>query len=282
MARDEKLYATCKEWMQKQDKLELFRDYNDYLEPDTVKDFIKYCKDEIAEGNYLDPSSYLYDYFTWYQRYDWFNPYEQDQFHEKFYEPFLEEHPEIEDWSDEAMEVDEILRELMYDLDLYDANIKHFDTDYHFYILTNPDKTALIYDYPYYRDKRYYLKSFQKSQGWTEHSTSMRELYDWAYDFLGMCIKVNMSLFDFINLMKAKQLTIKKGSCVFLFDPFNWSGWCDTEMTQDWTIRNNLKDISYGVDSGRSGPYGYTPDEVYWRVHSFFDKNKITFKSLRK
>ena len=268
--------------MQKQDKLELFRDYNDYLEPDTVKDFIKYCKNEIAEGNYLDPSSYLYDYFTWYQRYDWFNPYEQDQFHEKFYDPFMEEHPEIEEWSDEAFEVDEILRELMYDLDLYDANIEHFDTDYHFYILTNPDKTALIYDYPYYRDKRYYLKAFQKSQWWTEHSTSMRELYDWAYDFLGMCIKVNMNLFDFINLMKATQLTIKAWSSVFLFNPFNWSGWCDTEMAQDWTIRNNLKDISYWVDSGRHGPYGYTPDEVYWRVHSFFDKNRITFKSFRK
>jgi hypothetical protein len=52
----------------------------------------------------------------------------------------------------------------MYDLDMYDADIKHFDTDYHFYILTNPDKTALIYDYPYYKDKRHYLKAFQRSQ----------------------------------------------------------------------------------------------------------------------
>ena len=30
--RDETLLNTCKAWMSKQNKLELFRDYNDYLE----------------------------------------------------------------------------------------------------------------------------------------------------------------------------------------------------------------------------------------------------------
>lgn len=278
--RDETLLSVCKEWMSKQNKLELFRDYNDYLEPDTVKDFIKYCKNEIAEGNYLEPSSYLYDYFTWYVKWDWFNQYENDQFYDTFMDPFEEQYGE-EEWYDHDQAY-EILRELMYDLDLYDANIEHFDTDYHFYILTNPDKTALIYDYPYHRDKRYYLKAFQKAQGWTEDSKSMQELYDWAYDFLGLCVKVNMNLFDFINLMKAKQLIINKGSDIFLFDPFNWSGWCDTTMEHDWTIRNNLNDISYGIDAGRTWPYGYTPDAVYGWYHPAFDKNRITFKSFRK
>lgn len=49
MARDQKLYDTCKEWMQKQDKLELFRDYNDYLDDDQVKKFISYVEDRIEQ-----------------------------------------------------------------------------------------------------------------------------------------------------------------------------------------------------------------------------------------
>lgn len=277
MERDQKLYDTCKEWMQKQDKLELFRDYNDYLEPDQVKDFLNYCKEEISNGNYYEPATYLYDWLTWAQKYDWFNDYEQQEIYEKYRKPFEDEYGE-EEWYDDC-QADEILRDLMYDLDMYDSCIEHFDTDYHFYILTNPDKTALIYDYPYYKDKRHYLKAFQKSQWWTENSKSMFTMYDWAYDFLGLCVKVNINLFDFVNLMKAKQLTIKAWSSIFLFNPFNWSGWCDVDMERDWTIRN--KDIWFGIDDAKRGPRGYTPDEVYWWYHPAFNKNKITFKSLR-
>ena len=53
----------------------------------------------------------------------------------------------------------------MYDMDLYDANIEHFDKDYHFYLLTDPERTVCIRDYPYsfnYRNK--YYQSLKLSQ----------------------------------------------------------------------------------------------------------------------
>ena len=74
----------------------------------------------------------------------------------------MEQHPELADQEDV---VDEILRELMYDMDMYDADIKHFDKDYNFYLLTDPEKTVCIRDYPYsfnYRNK--YYQSLKLSQ----------------------------------------------------------------------------------------------------------------------
>ena len=127
--RDEKLLSVCKDWMSKQDKLELFRDYNDYLDWNQVAEFLDYCEKQIKEWNYLEPSSYLYDYFTEGNR---FNDYENENFYEAFMKPFEEQYWE-EEWFDYD-EANEILRELMYDMDLYDANIDHFDKDYHFYL----------------------------------------------------------------------------------------------------------------------------------------------------
>ena len=53
----------------------------------------------------------------------------------------------------------------MYDMDKYDANIEHFDKDYHFYLLTDPERTVCIRDYPYsfnFREK--YYQSLKLSQ----------------------------------------------------------------------------------------------------------------------
>ena len=262
--------------MSKQDKLELFRDYNDYLDWNQVAEFLDYCEKQIKEWNYLEPSSYLYDYFTEGNR---FNDYEFDSYYEAFRKPFIEQHPEYEEVEDE---VDEILRELMYDMDLYDANIEHFDKDYHFYLLTDPERTVCIRDYPYsfnYRNK--YYQSLKLSQWWTENMKSMRTLLDWAYDYLWVCIMYNCSLFDFVNLMKAKRLTVKKWSAVYLFNPYSWSGWCETELERDWSFNLRLNEIWFGCDDARKWPWWYTPDQVYWRVHSYFNKNRITYKSLK-
>ena len=43
----ETLQSVCKERMSKQDKLTLWRDYRDYLEPDQVKEFLSYVETEI-------------------------------------------------------------------------------------------------------------------------------------------------------------------------------------------------------------------------------------------
>ena len=268
--------------MSKQDKLELWRDYNDYLDWDQVRDFLSYCEDRIKEWDYLDPCSYLYDWFCFENRWawDWFNSYEHDSFYEAFVKPFIEQHPEYEDQEDE---VDEILRELMYDMDLYDSNLEHFDKDYHFYLLTDPERTVCIRDYPYsfnFRNK--YYQSLKQSQWRTENMYSMRTLLDWAYDYLWVCIMYNCSLFDFVNLMKAKKLTVKKWSAVYLFNPYNWSWGCETELIRDWSFNLRLNEIWFGCDDARKWPWWYTPDEVYGRVHSYFDKNKITFKFFRK
>ena len=109
----------------------------------------------------MDPEDYLYEWFT--NEQDWFNDFEVENFVDTFREPFIEQHPEYEDQEDEA---DEILRELMYDMDKYDANIKHFDKDYNFYLLTDPEKTYELYDgsYPFIETKHKYLKSLQRSQ----------------------------------------------------------------------------------------------------------------------
>ena len=65
------LQTICEEWIEKQDKLELYRDYNDYLEPDQVKDFLSYVETEIEKWNLLEPLSYLYDWFCYENRWAW-------------------------------------------------------------------------------------------------------------------------------------------------------------------------------------------------------------------
>lgn len=273
---NETLLKTCEAWMSKQDKLELFRDYNDYLDDNQVAEFISYCEDQIKNGNYLEPESYLYDYFT---EQGWFNDYENENFYEAFMKPFEEQYWE-EEWFDYD-EANEILRELMYDMDLYDSCIEHFNKDYNFYLLTDPERTVCIRDYPYsfnYRNK--YYQSLKLSQWWTEGMNSMKTLLDWAYDYLWVCIHYNTDLFDFINMLKAKRLTIKKWSAVYLFNPYNGSGWCETDLERDWSFNLRLNEIGFGVDWARRWPWWYTPDQVYGWYHPYFDKNKIYFNSF--
>ena len=271
------LQTICEEWIEKQDKLELYRDYNDYLEPDQVKDFLSYVETEIEKWNMLEPASYLYDWFCYENRWawDWFNSYEHDSFYEAFVKPFIEQHPEYEDQEDE---VDEILRELMYDMDLYDSNIEHFDKDYNFYLLTDPEKTYELYDgsYPFIETKHKYLKSLQRSQWRTANSTSMLELTrsGW-YNGLWICIMLNTSLFDIINIMKSNRLTVRKWTDVYMFNPYIWTWGDTTELTSDWTFKFILKEIWIWVDNARKWPWWYTPEEVYWRYHPAFDKNKV-------
>ena len=258
--------------MSKQDKLELRRDYNDYLDWNQVAEFLDYCEKQIKEWNYLEPSSYLYDYFTEGNR---FNDYEFDSYYEAFRKPFIEQHPEYEEVEDE---VDEILRELMYDLDLYDANIEHFDKDYNFYLLTDPCKTYELYDEqtPVVEYKHKYLKSLQKSQWRLAHSVSMEHLlYSGWYNGLGICIMLNISLFDMINIMKSNRLTVRKWTDVYMFNPYIWTGWDTVELTSDWTFKFNLKEIWVWVDNARKWVWWRTPESVYWRVHSAFDHNKV-------
>jgi hypothetical protein len=66
----------------------------------------------------------------------------------------------------------------MYDMDKYDSCIEHFDKDYNFYLLTDPEKTYELYDgsYPFIETKHKYLKSLQRSQWRTANSKSMLEL----------------------------------------------------------------------------------------------------------
>ena len=273
----EELKAICKERMEKQDKLTLYRDYDDYFQDDTVKKLLDYVEEQINEWTYLDPESYIYDFIN---EQDWYYQYEQDEFYTVFLEPFIKEHPELED--EEGLY--EALREVMYDCDKFDAGIEHFNRiTYNFYLLTDPEKTMWIPDYPYDKLKTHlkYFRSLKKSQWWTERSTHMREIYDWAWWQLWICIHYNWNLHDMIEIMKARRLTVEEWSAVYLFNPYNGSGWVETELTSDWTFNLDLKEIWLGVDWWRHGPRGYTPNEVYWRVHSYFDKNKITFKSLR-
>ena len=268
--------------MKKQDKLELFRDYNDYLEPKQVCEFIDYCEWRYNSGEYDEPESLLYDWFAFDSWKDWFNGYEHDQFDEMYRKPFLEEHPEYEDQEDE---VDEILRDLMYELDMYDAWLKHFNKDYDFYILTNPELTYELYDErsPFVEYTHKYLKHLQKSQWRTKNSRSMRELIrsGW-YNGLGICVKVNMWLFEFIDLMRAKKLIVKKWSDIFMFNPYIWTGWDTTTLTSDWKFTLKLKEIWFGCDDCKGWPWWYTPDEVYGRYHPAFNKNKIDFSWLKK
>lgn len=274
----DQLKQVCTDWMKKQDRLELYRDYRDYLSDDQVKEFLSYVETEMEDWYYCDPESYLYSWFT--DKQDWFNEYERQQYYDHFRWPFMEQHPELEEQEDE---VDEILRELMYDLDLYNADIKHWNKSYNFYLLTDPSLTLWISDYPSsftFRNK--YYQSLKASQWWTENMNSMQTLLDWAYGYLWVCIHHNADLFDFINIMKAKRLTVKKWSAVYLFNPYDWSGWCDAELEHDWSFNLNLSEIGFGVDWARHWPWWRTPLDVYWRVHGYFYKNKITFKSLKK
>lgn len=272
------LQTICEEWIEKQDKLELYRDYNDYFEWRTVSEILDYVEKEIEQWNYLDPASYVYDFIACQ---DWYDSYEQESFYDAFMQPFIDEHPELEDEED----LYSAMREAMYNCDKFDANIEHFDKEYNFYLLTNPELTYELYDgsYPFIETKHKYLKSLQRSQWWTANSTSMRELLrsGW-YNGLWICIMLNISLFDMINLMKAKSLTVKKWSVVYMFNPYIWTGWDTTELTSDWTFNLKLKDIWFGCDEGKHWPWWYTPEEVYGWYHPYFDKNKITFKSLNK
>lgn len=263
--------------MSKQDKLTLWRDYRDYLDEDQVAEFIDYCEKQMKEGNYFEPSSYLYDYFT---EQNWFNDYENEYFYEAYMKPFEEQFGE-EEWFDYS-EANEILRELMYDMDMYDANIDHFDKDYNFYFLTDPERTLTIRDYPYSIAFRWkYFQSLKLSQWRTENTQSMSTLFDWAYDYLWICIHVNCSLFDFINMLKAKRLTVKKWSAVYFFNPYNWSWWCETDLERDWSFNLRHNEIWFWVDWARKWPWWYCPSDVYWRYHPYFNKNKITYKSLK-
>lgn len=261
--------------MSKQDKLTLWRDYRDYLEPDQVKEFLSYVETEIEEWRILEPEDYLYDWFTWEQNYNWFNTYEHDSFYEAFVKPFIERSPKYEDREDE---VDEILRDLMYDMDLYDSNIEHFDKDYNFYLLTDPEKTYELYDeqIPFVEYKHKYLKSLQRSQSRTANSNSMSYLlHSGWYNWMWICIMLNISLFDMINIMKSNRLTVRKWSDVYMFNPYIWTWGDTTELTSDWTFNFNLKEIWVWVDNARKWPWWYTPDEVYWRYHPAFDGNKV-------
>jgi len=273
----EELKSICKERMEKQDKLILYRDYDDYFQDDTVRKLLDYVEEQINEWTYLDPESYVYDFICCK---DWYDQYEQDQFYRTFFEPFVDEHPELEDEED----LHSALREAMYDCDKFDANIEHFNRiTYNFYLLTDPEKTMWIPDdiYDRHRYPLKYFRSLKKSQWRTERSTHMREIYDWAWWQLWICIHYNWNLHDMIEIMKARRLTVKEWSAIYLFSPYEWAWWVETELTSDWTFNLNLKEIWLGVDGARKGPWWYTPNEVYWRVHSYFDKNKITFKSLR-
>ena len=270
----------CKQWMAKQSKLELYWDYNDYLEPDQVSKFLDYCEEEINWWNYDEPESYLYNWFSFDWWMDWFSSYEQEQFRECYAEPFLEEYPEYEDKEDE---VNEILWELMYDLDMYDANLKHFNKEYNFYLLTDPELTYELYDgsYPFIETKHKYLRSLQHSQQWTSDSKSMRELLrsGW-YNWLWICINLNMWLFEFIDLMRAKRLTVLKWTKIYMFNPYIWTWWDTTELTSDRGFNLKLSEIWFGCDDGKHWPWWYTPDAVYGRVHSYFDKNIVCYKHL--
>lgn len=268
--------------MSKQNKLELFRDYDEFLSVNQVREFLSYVETEIEKWNYLEPSSYLYDWFT--DEWNWFNDYESDQFYEAFMKPFEEQYWE-EDWFDYD-DVYEVLRELMYDMDKFDANMDHRDKDYNFYLLTSPEKTVEILDYlrPVNVTRYKYFTSLKLSQ-WrkeTDPESPLQTLFDWAYGCLWICINYNTNLFDFIDMMKAKRLTVKKWSAVYLFNQYNGSGWCDADLECDWSFNLKLDEIGFGVDWAKRWPWWYTPDDVYGWYHPYFDKNKITFKSLKK
>ena len=121
----------------------------------------------------MSPEDYLYEWFT--NEQNWFNEYESDQYYETFRKPFMEEHPELEN---QENEVDEILRDLMYTLNMYDSNLRHFDKECNFYLLTDPCKTYELYDeqIPFVQYKHKYLKSLIASQNWTANSDSMKQL----------------------------------------------------------------------------------------------------------
>lgn len=279
----EELQSICKEWMENQDSLTLRRDYDDYLDSRDIGRFLDYVDEEVKKWNLYEWSSYLYEYLCYYDWRDWFNGYEHDCFYDKYVQPFIDEFGD--EYEFDESELDEILRELMYDLNMYDANIEHFDKRYNFYILTNPEKTLTVCDdfipAKVFKDRYYY--SLINSQGWSYDSKQVRELRDWAWWILWVWVKINCNLSYMVELIKSKRLTIKEGSSVFLFNSYNWSWGCDTVLINDWTINNDHDNIWYGVDDWSiKWPRGYTPDDVYGWYHPAFDKNKITFKSLKK
>lgn len=286
MAYNETLQQKVIEFMSEQDKLELYYDYRDYLEWDQVREFIDYCEDGIKEFNIKDWVTddicewLLYDYFTS-RTFNWLDDYQSDSFYEAFMRPFKEKYEE-EEWYDDS-DAYELLREEMYNQDKYDANMWHFNREHHFYILIDPENSfhqteklkgwwcvwTYKFDWPY-------MKSLMRSQWWTKGSYSYSDLTAEAWSYCWICVKHNCSLFDFVRLVVADKLTVKKGSNIFLFDPFNWSGWTDVTLEKDRSFKiKNKKVIWYGCDDARKWPFGYTPDEVYWLVHSYYDKNVV-------
>lgn len=258
----------CKEWMTKHSKESLYRDYRNYLDDYQVKKFIWYVEEEIKKWNIYSPSSYLYDWFC--EDEYWFRDYECEFFSWTFKDEFFKDHPELEEeWYDVC---DECLWNEMYNQDKIDYDLEHFDKEYNFYILTNPEKTIYKDNYIEYNT---YFNSFKQSQHITINSNTMRWLFADSWWCCWLCVKVNCNLFDFINLMKQKKLTIKKWSKVFLFNPFNWSWWDSVELVNDWTIRNDIKNIWFDIDWWRHWARWYTPDEVYGFYHSYFDSNFI-------
>lgn len=255
--------------MKKQDKLELYYNYDDYLDNDQVKEFLDYCERQIEAGDVDDPANYLYEFCDD----KWLDCYQQESFSNYFVDKFIEEYPELEE-----EDIYSALREAMYNCDKFDANMEHFNKEYNFYLLTDPEQTIIINEYPS-RDKyRYkFFNSLKYYQWRTEGSNQMQTLYDGAFNYLWICIHYNCSLFEFVKLMQAKKFTVKAWSSVYLFNPYEWSGWVEEELTRDWKLKMDRKHIGFGVDGGRKGPWGYTPDQVYGRVHSYRDKNCIVF-----
>lgn len=278
MAYNETLQQKVKEFMSEQDKLELYFDYNDYLEWDQVREFIDYCEENIKDydiKNWVTDDIcewLLYDYFTS-RTFNWLDDYQSDSFHEAFMRPFQEKYEE-EEWYDDS-DAYELLREEMYNQDKYDANMKHFDTNYHFYILIDPEWSYIDWS-DNVSDFWPYLKSLMRSQWRTKNSKSMKDLLWDAYYYCWICVMHNCSLFDFIRLVVADKLTVKKGSDIFLFDAINGCGWIDVTLTKDRSFKiKDRKEIWYGCDDARKGPFGYTPDSVYGFIHSYYDKNIV-------
>lgn len=278
MAYNETLKQMVQEFVSEQDKLELYFDYNDYLKWDQVREFIDFCEENIKDydlKNWVTDNiceALLYDYFD-NQTYNRLSDYTSESFHEAFRKPFEEMYWE-EEWYDDC-EADELLWNEMYEQDKFDANMWHFDTDYHFYILIDPEWSYIDWS-DNVSDFWPYLRSLMRSQRRTKNSKSMKDLLWDAYYYCWICVMHNCNLFDFIRLMFADKLTVKKGSDIFLFDPFNWSGWTEVELDKDRSFKiKDRKKIWYGCDDAMKWPFGYTPNETYWRVHSYFDKNIV-------
>lgn len=285
MAYNETLQQKVIEFMSEQDKLELYFDYNDYLEWDQVREFIDFCEENIKDYDLKDwitdsiCEALLFDYFD--NNDNWLRDYMSESFYSHFRAPFEEIYWE-EEWYDDC-EADELLWNEMYEQDKFDANMKHFDSKHHFYILIDPENSfyqteklkgwwcvwTYKFDWPY-------MKSLMRSQWWTKGSYSYSDLTAEAWSYCWICVMHNCNLFDFIRLIVADKLTVKKGSDIFLFDPFNWSGWTDVTLEKDRSFKiKDKKVIWYGCDDAKKWPFGYTPNTVYGFVHSYYDKNIV-------